>query len=106
VAVRVLLDTATQPATYGRQICREQTDELYNMLNRHDWIGSLMRTKRVPQYLAAFETLRPQLGRIVRLSRGLVEEDGGPKDANPGRVWCRAALECSVAKATLSRLIG
>jgi hypothetical protein len=87
------------------QLSGKQEEELVNMLNWLDWIGTLMRTGRVPVRMAAFSTLKPQLDRIVRTSQGMIEADvadegrefwGGllflvrELNLEPGRAWADA----------------
>ncbi|MFZ0063682.1 MAG: hypothetical protein WAL47_16740 [Pyrinomonadaceae bacterium] len=50
-------------------------DHLYKMMNWIDWLGILIKTKSLSEKKIIFDSIRPQLVDIIKVSRPLIRKD-------------------------------
>ena len=57
-------------------------DHIYKMMNWIDWLGILIKTKSLSEKKIIFDSIRPQLVDIIKISRPLIRKDTELNDEN------------------------
>lgn len=76
-------------------------DHLYKMMNWIDWLGILIKTKSLSEKKIIFDSIRPQLVDIIKLSRPLIKQDTelNDKDYWAGLLTVAGALNIKIEDA-------